>query len=64
MIDAPEGEKTMLVTMITSMPHHVATIGARWVTHVIAVVRVHPEVAEFAATSASWATGPIDFWLG
>ena len=54
----------MLVTTITSMSHGVATIWARWITYLIAVVKMHPEVAGFAATSAPWSTGPIDFWLG
>jgi hypothetical protein len=52
-----EGATTMPVMTITAMLHNMATIWARWITHMIAVVWVHPEVAEFAATSASWLTG-------
>ncbi len=63
-IDASEGEKTMLVTTITSMSHHMATIWAHWITCVIVVVQVHPDVAGIAAASPSWSTGPRDFCLG
>ena len=47
---------------ITSMPHGLATIWARWVTRLIVVVKVHPEVAGVAAASASWSTGLRGFW--
>jgi hypothetical protein len=56
-IDASEGEKMMLVMTITSMLHNMETIWVRWITHLIAVVWVHPEVAGVAAASASWLTG-------
>ena len=52
----------MPVMTIASMPHGLATIWARWVTRVLVVVKVHPEVAGFAAASASWSTGPRGFW--
>jgi len=52
-IDAPEGEKTMPVPMIASMPHELATIWVRWATHLIAVVKTHREIAGVAAASAS-----------
>ena len=59
MIDAPEGEKLMSVTTTASMPHGIATIWARWITHMIAVVWVRPNVVGVATASASWSSGPI-----
>jgi hypothetical protein len=63
-IDASEGENLMLVTTITSMSHGVATIWARWAPRLIAMIKVHPDVAGFAIASASWSTGPRDVCRG
>jgi hypothetical protein len=43
----------MPVPMIASMLHSLATIWARWATRMISVVKVHQQVAGFAAASVS-----------